>query len=666
MELVAMNGEQSASAPAALKRLLADGSLTGLSESQLLERFFSRGDEDAFEAIVRRHGSMVLGVCRRLLSNPHDVEDAFQATFLILVKKADSIRNREVLGTWLYGVAYRVAVRAKADARRRRVGVLRLAQETARDCTGMTWDDSAELRSIIDDEVSRLTHRYRAAVILCDLEGQTYEQTADLLRCPVGTVKSRLARGREQLRKRLARRGFTPSSAVLARVLEPDLSSALPDGLIGVTLESVNNLVAGRMVATGIGSVALAKLVEGTLRGMSMNILKLAAAVVAAAGLIATGAGVFAFQTPGKKGHETAVNSGVKGEPAIKGIPKPGGRDSDQTPPKTKGALDTVGNGTIASLAKARLNAAVRYLELARKSSRENPRARPEHFHLLQSGALRALLAQQELSDTKANKIAALKSYLEVLKEAQKLLDTEEQGLMLEAQYYRMEAELWLAQARLQPDLTGSPSPAQKGSTARERPGTDPKSQALLARLEDEIPMNFPNPTPLRDVLKYIENATAGPDEAIQIYVDPATLQEDEKNASEKLMKSPITIKLNGIPLRRSLKLIAEQIGMGYGIRDGVVMMRPPDQRTQNWQELMVMEETFPMSSPLEREILSARRGEMTPAELDQLNERLKAIEEVTKRAASIRTMRFNPQPQQGGMMRAMPAPTPPAGQLPQ
>ena len=161
--------------------------------------------------------------------------------------------------------------------------------------------------------------------------------------------------------------------------------------------------------------------------------------------------------------------------------------------------------------------------------------------------------------------------------------------------------------------------------------------------------MNFPNPTPLEDVLKYIQQATAGPDSiGIQIYVDPVNLgglDEDADAAAfhEKLMKTPITMNLEGVPLRRVLKLLAEQIGMGYGIKDGMVMMRPPNMRDRNWQELMVMEESFPESSPLAQEVERARRGELTERELTELRERLKAIEEVTKRYQSVR-MRMGPE----------------------
>jgi len=173
--------------------------------------------------------------------------------------------------------------------------------------------------------------------------------------------------------------------------------------------------------------------------------------------------------------------------------------------------------------------------------------------------------------------------------------------------------------------------------------------------------MNFPSPTPLEDVLKYIRSATAGPNgEGIPVYIyplDPSGIDEDKTLQYEKLMKTPITMDLVGVPLRRTLKLLADQLGMGYGIKDGMVTITPPDMRRQNWHELMVMEESFPQSSPLDLEVERARRGELTASELQQLDERLKSIEEVTKRAQSIRMMRFTPMPAPGGMMRGLPSP---------
>jgi RNA polymerase sigma factor (sigma-70 family) len=180
--------------------------MTGLSEAQLLERFLARGDQVAFEAIVMRHGPMVLGVCRRLLGDPHDVEDAFQATFLILLRKAGSIRNQQILGTWLYGVARRVAVRLRTDARRRRARELVGAAEMAKESAHLGWEESNELRVILDQEVSRLTDKFRSPVVLCDLEGgngqkPTLESTAEAAIAPpasrlvaVGRVSGRNTR----------------------------------------------------------------------------------------------------------------------------------------------------------------------------------------------------------------------------------------------------------------------------------------------------------------------------------------------------------------------------------------------------------------------------------------------------------------------------------------
>jgi hypothetical protein len=229
-----------------------------------------------------------------------------------------------------------------------------------------------------------------------------------------------------------------------------------------------------------------------------------------------------------------------------------------------------------------------------------------------------------------------------------------------DAEYYRLEAELWLAQAQAgrEPNLPGS-SPGNWPSTgASKRPGTDPKSQALLCRLEEIIPMPFPKPTPLKEVLEHIDGFMhqTGRD-AIPIYIDPVDLA-DFENKSEQIMKTPITMDLEGVPLRTTLKFIAEQLEMGYGIKDGMVVMRPPNMRTRNWHDLMVMEESFPESSPLAVEVERARRGELTPAELEKLDEQLKAIEEVTKRYQSIRLMRMG----MPGAMTMQRMPSSPAG----
>ena len=191
------------------QRLFGEGTVVALDESQLLDRFLSLGDESAFEAILRRHGPMVLGVCRHVLDDYHDVEDAFQATFLILVKKAHSIRDRDVLGTWLYGVARRVAVRAQTKARRRQLRERTGSEHLEASAHVRDPMESKEVQRLVHDELERLPYRYRTPLVLCDLEGQTHEDAAAQLCCPVGTIKSRLSRGRERFRERLARRGLS-------------------------------------------------------------------------------------------------------------------------------------------------------------------------------------------------------------------------------------------------------------------------------------------------------------------------------------------------------------------------------------------------------------------------------------------------------------------------
>src|SRR5581483_9321050 len=164
----------------------------GPTDAELLERFLASRDETAFEALVRRHGPMVLGVCRRILRDSHDAEDAFQATFLVLVRKAASVVPREQLGNWLYGVAYRTALKARTARARRRRHERRAHALPAAAPAG----ESLDLRPLLDQHLERLPAAYRAAVVLCDLEGRTKREAARQLGVPEGTLSSRLARGR--------------------------------------------------------------------------------------------------------------------------------------------------------------------------------------------------------------------------------------------------------------------------------------------------------------------------------------------------------------------------------------------------------------------------------------------------------------------------------------
>ena len=186
------------------------GVIGGLSDGQLLDRFVERREGAVFEAIVRRHGPMVWGVCRRVLRDHHDAEDAFQATFLVLARKAASVMPREKLGNWLYGVAYQTAMKARAmrAKRRGREGQVPDMPEPM----AAPDDLRDELAESLDRELSRLPEKYRIPIVLCDLEGRTHKEAASQLGWPIGTVSSRLSRARSMLAKRLSRRGLSLSA----------------------------------------------------------------------------------------------------------------------------------------------------------------------------------------------------------------------------------------------------------------------------------------------------------------------------------------------------------------------------------------------------------------------------------------------------------------------
>jgi RNA polymerase sigma factor (sigma-70 family) len=243
-----------------------------LSDKQLLDRFVVHRDEAAFEALVHRHAPLVWGVCRRILERTDKAEDAFQATFLVFLRKAGSIAQGDQIGPWLYGVAYRVALRARANAAKRRFHerqAARLAAEPSPVVNGI------EFWPILDAEIQRLPRRYRTAFILCYLEGKTNEEAAKELGCPKGTVASRLARARERLRSRLTRQGFSLSSAALTGLLSQELAFAsAPRDFMQTTLKAAGHLWAEQAVNWGAISAPAAGLAKGVLRMMSLSKLK--------------------------------------------------------------------------------------------------------------------------------------------------------------------------------------------------------------------------------------------------------------------------------------------------------------------------------------------------------------------------------------------------------
>ncbi|HZY88914.1 MAG TPA: sigma-70 family RNA polymerase sigma factor, partial [Gemmataceae bacterium] len=197
-----------------LPRLWAAEAARDLTDGELLERFLGRREETAFAILVQRHGPMVLGVCRRVLADVHSAEDAFQAVFLVLARRAAAIRKKDSLASWLHGVARRVALRAQAQAVAQRGRERQVPDVSAADVIDeLMWQ---ELRAVLDEEVGALPERYRAAVVLCHLEGKSYDQAARELGWPKSTLASRLGKAHGLLRARLVRRGITLAAGALA------------------------------------------------------------------------------------------------------------------------------------------------------------------------------------------------------------------------------------------------------------------------------------------------------------------------------------------------------------------------------------------------------------------------------------------------------------------
>jgi RNA polymerase sigma factor (sigma-70 family) len=280
-----------------LNILATMGVVGDLTDGQLLQRLSSvrdGGAQAAFTALVERHGPMVLGVCREVLGDSPDLHDAFQATFLVLFRKAGSVRNADSVASWLHGVAFRVARRAKADAFRRRVFERRGAEMGA-----LRSDRAAEPPESwteLHEEIARLPQRYREPLVLCYLEGMTTQAVAQRLRCPKGTILSRLSRGRDRLRDRLVRRGLAPPASLVTRARPPETAPArVPEPLLSATVMLVTRLLE-KSTPAGLVSASVVSLAEGTLRAMLWTKLTMGGLVGLALATLVIGAEAALYQ----------------------------------------------------------------------------------------------------------------------------------------------------------------------------------------------------------------------------------------------------------------------------------------------------------------------------------------------------------------------------------
>jgi RNA polymerase sigma factor (sigma-70 family) len=479
-----------------LGRIFQGESIAGLSEWQLLERYLERRDELAFEALVTRHGPMVLGVCRRVLGATPEAEDAFQATFLILIRRARDLGPRDAIGPWLYGVATRVASRARTQVSRYRQLQATPLEFSVPDRSGPAVDP--DLAEILDQELSRLPGKYRSPLVLCYLEGRTHEEAARDLQWPLGTVKGRLARARELLRFRLAGRGFTPSVGVIGVLSSAELRIVLERPLIRRTVEASARLAAGQSVAQVV-SQSISSLVEGVMATMFASKLKWVTLAAVATGFAFTSAAVLGRQD---------------GQP-------------ERVQAKTKTYLN-----------------AEEYLKKA------------EGY---QTGAA-------QLGPASAG---SMMEGMRKKKRAAELVERED------------------------------------GRT------DDPRSRQILEKLDEPISMSFNQETPLDDVLKYIKQATTTTTfSGIPIYIEPAGLQEAERS-----LNSTIQIDLDGVPLRRTLQLLLDQLNLAYFVQDGMLVITSKERASEP------LPPTMPKPAPIGQMFEKAERGELSSNELKELIE---------------------------------------------
>ena len=296
-----------------LKTLFGAGTLSGLGEGELLERFLAHRDEAAFEEILARHTPMVLGICRRWLDDPHDVEDAFQAVFLILVRNAATVRLRSSLTSWLYGVSLRVALRARSHASRRRSRERQHAEGLSMAQATEHREPDRETLQVLDEEIGRLPEKQRAAIVLCLVEGKTHDAAAAQLGCPLGTIKSRLAGGRARLVSILSRRGLVPSVALgTALVSDRLLASSIPQELARQTLEVATRLAISRSLRGAGVAASVQNLVVGVSSMMRLARIKSIAAALAFVGILAGASTALVLAQTGRTRDRAPLAPGKK------------------------------------------------------------------------------------------------------------------------------------------------------------------------------------------------------------------------------------------------------------------------------------------------------------------------------------------------------------------
>ena len=372
-----------------------------LRDDQLLERFVANRDQAAFELLLWRHGPMVLGVCRRVLPAAHDAEDAFQATWLTFVKKAGSIVHRAAVGSWLYQVAHRVALRARQTQAKRSEREI-ADSHTLATVQAVDIAEPGELGRVLDEEVNRLPARQRVAFVLCCLEGRTGEEAARELGCPPGTVSSRLTRARERLRQRLIRRGIAPAVAASIGAAAGDAWSCPVSAMLAdTTLKAALLYSSGKAVGGALSSRAVI-LAEGVLRAMFVTKLKIAAALVLTAAVLATG---------GVLTHRTLTAAPKE---------KPTAAEPPAQPPKPEPKAEAV--QVVRKVPKELLEKRLEAVQTVYKQNQMRIRSGQGLPVELLRWSERWLDAELALQDKKADRLAAFKAHVERTRELEQML----------------------------------------------------------------------------------------------------------------------------------------------------------------------------------------------------------------------------------------------------
>jgi RNA polymerase sigma factor (sigma-70 family) len=424
------------------------------SDEELLQRFARHGDEGAFTTIVEKYGPMVLGVCRRILSNLADVEDAFQATFLVLVRKAGSLRQPGSLASWLYGVAYRTAIKARAMAAQRRFHETQVMNIQA--SKPVSQAGTVDLKELLDEEVSRLPARYRLPFVFCYLAGKTNEEAARELGCAPGTIYSRLSRAREMLRSRLTRRGITLSAAGLATALaETTGKAAVPSTLVEATVKSAIVMAAGKGLAAGAISTSVFTLTKGVQQAMFINTLKITLGVIVGVGLTITavaGAQVALLalshdsskdeKVPRKGATASNANPDEKKQETLK-------KEDDQKKTEERALRKYEGKLNLRRLEQERVDTAKKEFEArmyqfeAGKGTLDFLIAASKRWLKAETGAIPSGITE-----------AYLQAHFERMKKIQDINQQrfDEGRISIEdlalAKYYRLEAEIWLERCK--------------------------------------------------------------------------------------------------------------------------------------------------------------------------------------------------------------------------